>query len=158
MSQDTPSSATPFDLERLQLLIKLMEDHDLSEVDLHNGDQRCRLKRGQPAGMQMVPMQQAVPAVAAAPAATAAAAPQESEGVPIKSPTVGTFYAAASPDDEPFVKVGSKVGPETVVCLVEAMKVYNQITADVSGTVLEVLVSSGDAVDFGQVLFRVRPG
>jgi acetyl-CoA carboxylase biotin carboxyl carrier protein len=71
---------------------------------------------------------------------------------------VGTFYAAATPDDPPFVSIGTRVSPETVVCIVEAMKVFNQIPAEVSGTIVEVLVKNGDSVEFGQPLFRVRPG
>ena len=78
--------------------------------------------------------------------------------VAIKSPTVGTFYEAPSPGDPPFVTVGSKVGQDTVVCIIEAMKVFNQITADVNGIVTELLVKNGDAVEFGQPLFRVRLG
>ena len=71
---------------------------------------------------------------------------------------MGTFYAAPSPDDPPFVTVGTKVNPDTIVCIVEAMKVFNQIPAEVSGTIEELLVSNGDPVEFGQPLYRVRPG
>ncbi|MFM8219384.1 MAG: acetyl-CoA carboxylase biotin carboxyl carrier protein, partial [Planctomycetaceae bacterium] len=74
----------------------------------------------------------------------------------IKSPTVGTYYESAAPGEKPFVNVGSKVTAETVVCLIEAMKVFNQITADTSGTIAEILVKNGDPVDFGQPLFRVK--
>jgi len=162
------TAPNPFDLDRLRELIRMMEEHDLNEVDLQKGDQRCRLRRKlqvpHPPMMAAYPMAAApAPAVAPAPAAASeskggapAAAPVES-GLTVKSPTLGTYYSAASPDDEPFVKVGSKVQRDTVVCLVEAMKVYNQVTADVEGTVTEVCVANGDAVEFGQVLFRVRP-
>ena len=75
----------------------------------------------------------------------------------VRSPMVGTFYAAASPDAPPFVKVGDQVGPESTVCIVEAMKVFNEIPAECSGKIVAVLVSSGDPVEFGQVLFRVAP-
>src|SRR5690606_21204907 len=91
----------------------------------------------------------AAPPIAAAPAAS---------GVFIKSPTVGTFYSAATPEDPPFVTVGSRVQADSVVCLVEAMKVFNQIPAEVSGVVAEVLVNNGDSVEFGQPLFRITPG
>ena len=77
--------------------------------------------------------------------------------IDIKSPTVGTFYAAPSPGEPSFVSVGSVVTPETIVCLIEAMKVFNQIPAEVNGTIAAILVKSGDAVEFGQPLFRVKP-
>ncbi|MGC1273895.1 MAG: biotin/lipoyl-containing protein, partial [Planctomycetaceae bacterium] len=79
-------------------------------------------------------------------------------GVFIKSPTVGTFYSAATPDDPPFVTVGTRVQPDTIVCLVEAMKVFNQIPAEVGGVIAEVLVANGDSVEFGQPLYRITPG
>ena len=75
----------------------------------------------------------------------------------INAPTVGTFYSAASPEDPPFVKVGQAVTPESIVCIVEAMKVFNQIPAETSGTIVEVLVENGEAVEFGQPLFRIQP-
>jgi acetyl-CoA carboxylase biotin carboxyl carrier protein len=163
MAEENSPASVPFDLERLKELIELMEAHDLSEVDLHKGDQRCRLRRGSqnalPVGYAPGPYPYPPPAVAPpAAGAEASAGPKVDGTVAIKSPTVGTFYSSASPDDEPFAKIGSQVSPDTVVCLVEAMKVYNQITADVSGTITEVCVHNGDAVEFGQPLFRVRPG
>ena len=100
----------------------------------------------------------AMPSPAPVSAAAASPAVAVSDGsIMIKSPTVGTFYASPSPDDPPFIKVGSTVKADTVVCLIEAMKVYNQITADVTGTVTEVLAANADAVEFGQPLFRVKP-
>jgi len=165
MSDEKTPLSEPFSLEWVESVIKLMEVHDLTEVNLQKGDQRCRLRRGPQGVVPMLsPGAFAAPVASPAPAAAAPTAPAGesapvSDGtVAIKSPTVGTFYAAASPDDEPFVKVGATVKPDTVVCLVEAMKVYNQITADVSGTITEVCVANGDPVEFGQVLFRVRPG
>ena len=104
-----------------------------------------------------------MPFIPAAPQAThaasaPAAAPAEASGlIDIKSPTVGTFYASPSPGEPAFVTVGSVVTPETIVCLLEAMKVFNQIPAEVSGTITAILVKSGDAIEFGQPLFRVRP-
>jgi acetyl-CoA carboxylase biotin carboxyl carrier protein len=87
-----------------------------------------------------------------------AAGPRNDGSLTINSPTVGTFYSSPTPDDPPFVNIGSAVTPETVVCIVEAMKVFNQIPAEVSGTIIEVLVKNGDSVEFGQPLYRVRPG
>lgn len=159
------SAGVPLDLERLRELITLMEKHDLSEVDLQNGEQRCRLRRGPqnvsvmaaPQGYMPQPQPHAAAPAPAPAAASTPAAPVNDGSIVIKSPTVGTFYASPSPDDPPFLKIGAMVKPDTVVCLIEAMKVYNQITADVSGTVTEILVNNADTVEFGQPLFRVKP-
>ena len=173
---DKHGQSVPFDLDKLKELIRMMEEHELNEVDLQKGDQRCRLRRKIQSAAPIIPnygfpgypaMPSASPVASATPPAAAAGGPADggdskSAGsdntVAIKSPTLGTYYAAASPDDEPYVKVGSKVKKESIVCLVEAMKVYNQITADVEGTITEVCVNSGDPVEFNQVLFRVKLG
>lgn len=169
---DETTTGQPFDMEKLRELISLMEKHGLTAIDLQRGDQRWKMRRGPKEVLQMVsaapsyagyappPMPQAPAGVAPAPAGTAAAPaePKKDEGVPIKSPTVGTFYTAAAPGDPPFVSVGSRVNNETVVCIIEAMKVFNQITAELSGTITEILVKNGDPVEFGQPLFRVRLG
>lgn len=164
-SETNSGGAEPFDLDRLRELVEMMEKHDLSEVSLRNSSQKWRLRRGPQEVYQAVPAVGASPAAApppaqSAPPPTAAAetpAPV-AEGVLIKSETVGTFYESPSPDDPPFVKVGSKVTPESNVCIIEAMKVFNQIQAGVSGTIAEVLVKNGDPVDFNTPLFRVTPG
>jgi len=153
------SANQPFDLEKLKELIEMMEQHGVTEVNLRHGDEQWRLRRGPKHSevVQMIP-QQSVPTAAPAPAA-AAATPAETadKGLTIKSPTVGTFYSSPSPEDPPFVKVGAKVSPDTTVCLIEAMKVFNPIEAGISGTITEVLVNNGDAVDFDQELFRYQP-
>jgi len=161
MADETPAAGEPFNLEQLQELIELMEKHGLTEVDLCHGAEQWRLRRG---GQEFVPVAPqpvaAVPVPAAAPPPAAAPAPETAPantGVEIKSPMVGTFYQAASPEDAPFVSVGSSVQPDTVVCLIEAMKVFEQITADCSGTIDEILVQNGDPVEHGQPLFRVKP-
>ena len=169
MSADvTPGGENPFDLAKIRELIELMEQHGLSEIDLRRGAERWRLRRGPTEVMQMIPAAAypgmapvsspppIAPAVAAAPGAPAAS--PDSDSVPIKSPTVGTFYSAAAPGDEPFVAVGSKITAETVVCVIEAMKVFNQILAEVNGTITAVLAKNGDAIEFGQPLFMVRLG
>lgn len=162
MSEDVPPGNAPFDLERLRELIEMMEKHGLTEVNLRRGDEQWRLRRGPHEVLQMVPSGGYGPSTPMAPPAPTVAA--ESPPAPaedtleIKSPTVGTFYSAPSPDDPDFVTVGSRVQPDMVVCIVEAMKVFNQIPAEVSGTVTEILVKNGDSVEFGQPLFRVRPG
>ena len=100
----------------------------------------------------------AQPAAPAAPAAPAEPATPPDDGtIEITSPTVGTFYSSPSPDEPVFVDVGSKVKPETIVCIVEAMKVFNQIPADVSGEIVKVLVNNGEPVEYGQPLFKVKP-
>lgn len=161
-------SPGPFDVATVEALVGLMTQHDLSEIDLRDGNQRLRLRRGyQPSPTVMVP---AAPAPAPAPAApgsaaarsesTAAPAPAAAPSRPlleIKSPVVGTFYAAPKPGEPPFVKVGSKVAPDTVVCLIEAMKIFNEIQAECAGVIREVLVENQQPVEFGQVLFKVDP-
>ncbi len=162
MSEAGSTGKTPFDLDRLQQLVEMMEKHGLSEVNLRRGDEQWRLRRGAREVVYAAPQQMpfAAPAPSAAPVAQSspAAAPAEPSGlIDIKSPTVGTFYAAPSPGEPAFVTVGSVVTPETIVCLLEAMKVFNQIPSEVSGTITAILVKSGDAIEFGQPLFRVRP-
>lgn len=164
MADDAPISNESFNLDKLKELIELMEKHDLTDVHLRHGAEQWRLRRGP----QVVAAAPAAPAAFAAPLAPApvagvpaapapAAAAPASHLVDIKSPIVGTHYASPAPEDPPYVSVGSRVSADTVVCTVEAMKVFNQITADVSGTIEEVLVGNGDPVESGQVLFRVNP-
>ncbi|MCA9038710.1 MAG: acetyl-CoA carboxylase biotin carboxyl carrier protein [Planctomycetaceae bacterium] len=165
MSAEKSDQSSTFDLEKFRELVELMEKHDLSDVSLKCGEQHWRVKRGaeqvMPSfAMPQMPMAAPAPVAAAAPAGGVApapeAAPVDENLVDIKSPTVGTFYESPSPDDPAFVKVGSKVSADSTVCLIEAMKVFNQIQAEVSGTIVEVLVKNGDAVDFGQPLFKVK--
>ncbi|WP_166821835.1 acetyl-CoA carboxylase biotin carboxyl carrier protein [Thalassoroseus pseudoceratinae] len=164
---DSPqaSESGSFDLDKLRELVEMMEKHELTEVSLRRGRERWHLKRGPQEVYQTTPAAFATPAPApAAPAPTpAASAPAAGEAEPakpgmvIKAEAVGTFYTAASPDDPPFVQVGSRVEPDTTVCLIEAMKVFNQIPAGLSGTIAEVLVENGEAVEYGTPLFRVTP-
>lgn len=159
-----PEGGGPFDLEKLQYLMELMEKHGLTELSLKNAGQAWRLRRGAPEAVPMVmpppnyaPPPPQVPSQAP-PGESREANPAAAEtGIVIKSPTVGTFYTAPSPDDAPFVTVGSKVQPDTKVCIIEAMKVFNEIPAEVSGTITAVLVNNGDAVEYDQPLFRVDP-
>ena len=150
-----------FDVRKVRRFIELMNEHDLSEIDLRQADQRIRLRRGP----EMVTVAGAVPSLAAESArvaggatpAAAAAAGEDANALYIRSPMVGTFYTAASPDTPPFVKVGDQVGPESMVCIVEAMKVFNEIPAECSGKIAAVLVTTGQSVEYGQPLFRVTP-
>ncbi len=174
MSKESPTAGTPFNLEKLKELIEVMDKNDITEVDLRSGTERWRLRRGPQAVTQVVPaapfpamhmpppmpLGHSAAPVAPPPAAVPAAhapAPVD-DGVSIKSPTVGTFYVAAAPGDPPFVTVGSKVKEDTIVCIIEAMKVMNQISAEVHGTITAVLVKNGEPVEFGQPLFKVKLG
>jgi len=144
------------DVARIRELIELMKENDLSEVRIVDGETRLLLRRGQ--AMAPVPIVPAAPAPAAAPAAGPAKGEAEDHGlVPISSPMVGTFYAAPAPDAEPYVKVGDRVNPGTVVCIVEAMKVMNEIKAEVSGTVAKIVARNASPVEYGQPLIMVRP-
>src|SRR5262245_43159730 len=142
-----------------------MSRHDLSEIDLREGDLRIRLRRGHarpPAIVPAAPPGAAAPAVvndrpAATPVVVEPARPTRPLAE-IKSPTPGTFYTSPSPDAEPFVRVGSRVTPTTVVCIIEAMKIHNNIEAECTGVITEVLVENQQSVEYGQVLFRVDPG
>ena len=142
-----------FDLDKLRELIALMDEHGLTEISLSQGDQSWKLRRG---GAEAVPMVTAAPPPPQADGG-GDAPPDEPTYPTIDSPTVGTFYSAPSPDDPPFVKVGQAVSPDSVVCIVEAMKVFTQIQAETAGAIVEVLVEDGAAVEFGQPLFRIQP-
>ncbi len=160
-----PSKEDFWDLRRLRRLVDLMREYDLSEIDLQQGDTRIQLRRGgEPVAVAASPAPVAIaPALPLAPegsdrpapAAAVEAKAEEEHIVPIRSPMVGTFYSAPDPDSPPYVKVGDMVGPDTVVCIVEAMKVFNQIPAEVSGKIVAVLVENGEPVEYGQPLFKV---
>jgi acetyl-CoA carboxylase biotin carboxyl carrier protein len=158
-----PIPGDVFDVKKVRKFIELMNEHDLTEIDLRQGDQRIRLRRGPEAvTVSAIPMPTQAPAAGAsaargAPAESAMPPAEESNTIVIRSPMVGTFYSAASPDSPPFVKVGEQVGPDTTVCIVEAMKVFNEIPAECSGRIVAVLAQSGDPVEFNQPLFRVEP-
>ena len=154
------------DIRKLKELVRLMVENDLTELDIRDEQETVTVKRP---GLHATPQVFAAPMLgtAMAPAMAAgmaAPAPHQAAPAPVKevlpaieSPMVGTFYAAAGPDKAPFISVGSLVGPDTTVCLIEAMKIFNEIKAETSGTVEEVLVKGGQPVEFGQPLFRIRP-
>ena len=149
-----------FDVKKIRELIELMQDHELNEVDLKQADQRIRLRRG-PEGQPVTyaAPAAAAPVTAAAPAATSAAAapaaPANDDTITIDSPTIGTFYSRPKPDAADYVKVGDVITEDTIVCIVEAMKMFNEIPAGVSGKIVEVLVNNEDPVDNNKPLFRV---
>ena len=151
------------DNKRVKDLIKLMSDHGLTEIELTEDKAKIHLKRDlAPVGVQMVATP-AVPSVAAPavlpsqPQASAAVVEPDENLTPIKSPMVGTFYTAANPDSEPFVKVGTAVEKDTVVCIIEAMKVFNEIRAEVSGVITRISAQNGQSVEYNQPLFMVKP-
>jgi acetyl-CoA carboxylase biotin carboxyl carrier protein len=161
MPKDKDTEQSIFDIGRLRELIELMQEHELNEVDLKQAEQRIRLRRG-PDGVPAVAAY--APPAAAAPAPSAPAAPDggsdsaaDDNSVYILSEAVGTFYARPKPDKPAFVNVGDKVSADTIVCLIEAMKLFNEVPAGLSGTIKEVLVNDGDPIDHGMKLFRVEP-
>jgi acetyl-CoA carboxylase biotin carboxyl carrier protein len=146
-----------FDVKRIRRLVELMNEHELAEIDLRQADQRIRLRKG---GEPIVTLgaahsAAAHPQLAATEQATAAAAKADADLAIIKSPMIGTFFICPSPEAPPFVKVGDHVGPTSTVCIIEAMKVFNEIPAEVSGQVVAVLVENGEPVEFGQPLFKI---
>jgi acetyl-CoA carboxylase biotin carboxyl carrier protein len=163
-ADDADPPPRPFDVRIIKTLVGLMNQHDLSEIDLQEGEHRIRLRRGtQHQIIQTVsgaPASQPPPALAANPGpAPADAKPGKpaKAGATIKSPTPGTFYAGPSPGAAPFVTVGSRITPETVVCIIEAMKILNEIPAECSGVITKVLAENQQPVEYGQALFEVDP-
>ncbi|MGB0334772.1 MAG: acetyl-CoA carboxylase biotin carboxyl carrier protein [Opitutales bacterium] len=154
------------DIKLIKQVIDLMKRSEIAEFEYEEEGLKLRLSsKGNeaPQIIQAAPVAQAAaplptnPAPASAAESAGAAAPVAEEGISIvKSPMVGTFYAAASPETPPFTKVGEKVGADSIVCIIEAMKVMNEIQAELSGTITEVLVENGEAVEFGQPLFKVK--
>lgn len=153
-------SALPAGIDEIKQLVELMVSNDLSRVELRQGDAHILLRRGQPiitsAAPTMLPPAAPAAAAHAAPAHVEPAAAASNE-VLIRSPMVGTFYAAADPESPPFAQVGTEIGANTVVCLIEAMKVFNEIKADVAGRISKVLVKNAQAVEYDQPLFAVVP-
>ena len=151
----------PKDLKEIKAIIDLMKKHDLSVFEIEKEGFRLKLEKGPStkAAAAAPPAAAGTPKAAAAAPETTPAAPKAIESVPLReivSPMVGTFYRSASPDVPPFVDVGKTVTEDTVVCIIEAMKVMNEIKAETSGIITEVLVENGKPVQFGQVLFKVR--
>jgi acetyl-CoA carboxylase biotin carboxyl carrier protein len=154
------------DLRKLKTLIDLVSESNISELEITEADGKVRIVKSDPnaAVMTAAPVaQQAAAPVAAAPAAAnapapaaAAPAPVEPTGHTVKSPMVGTFYGAASPGAKPFAEVGTVVKEGQAICIIEAMKIMNEIEADKSGTVTKVLAENGQAVEFGQPLFIIE--
>ena len=146
------------DLDQLRELMKALREHDLSELTLAQGEERIVLKRG---GVVAAPVAAHAPAPIAPASGSASAAPSEpaeddASIVYITSPFVGTYYRASNPTTPAFVEVGRQVVPGTVLCIVEAMKLMNEIESEISGEILEILVENGRPVEYGDRLFKVR--
>ncbi|MBU6178795.1 MAG: acetyl-CoA carboxylase biotin carboxyl carrier protein [Verrucomicrobia bacterium] len=159
------------DFREIKRIVELMDQHGLSVFKLEQGETKLELKKGGDLDVKAIqswlasapapqyPAYHAAPAHAAAGAPAAAPAAEAGPATNIKeitSPMGGTFYTASSPDSEPFAKVGSKVNSDSTVCIIEAMKVMNEIKADISGEIVELLVENGTAVQYGEPLFRVK--
>jgi acetyl-CoA carboxylase biotin carboxyl carrier protein len=174
-SKGSPSFASP-EIEQIEQLLRFMTEHNLEEFEYSRGDLRIRLRKP-PAGVVLTAPRAAVPEiivagesplaaaqaagghVAAAHSASAPETPRTSEDLHlVKSPIVGTYYESPSPGTEAFVKVGSHVDMGQTLCIVEAMKLMNEIESDVSGEVVRIFVENGQPVEYGQPLFGVRPG
>jgi acetyl-CoA carboxylase biotin carboxyl carrier protein len=162
MSEAEEKASDVFDVERIRSLVELMKEFDLREIDLKASKHCIRLTRGADTVANLPPPVAAPPTPGAnVPAALeSAAAPTEETGDPphvvvIKSPMVGTFYGRSNPSADPYVRVGDVVTPETTVCVIEAMKVFNEIPAEVNGRVVAILAEDEDPVEFGKPLFKV---
>ena len=148
------------DIRKIKKLIELLEDSNLSEMEIQEGEESIRLSRSGPVSSTPVVHQAPVVAAAAAPVASApveaVSSSDDDEVDAINSPMVGTFYSAAKPGDPDFVKVGDTVAVGDVLCIVEAMKIFNQIESDRAGKVVSILKSSGDPVEYGEPLFVIQ--
>jgi acetyl-CoA carboxylase biotin carboxyl carrier protein len=174
---------TSLDVEALRQIVEILESSEISRLDWTNGDERLTIRRGPPAtqvvqhvgGSMQMPMPMSAPAVTVMPSPVAAAAAEpmrprpsaptrapveaagEKKGHLITSPFVGTFYRSPAPDQPPFVEVGASVRKGQVLCIIEAMKLMNEIESEVAGKVAECLAQNGQPVEFGQPLFRIEP-
>jgi acetyl-CoA carboxylase biotin carboxyl carrier protein len=159
MSDSKPTSSDVFDVERIRRLVELMKEHDLREIDLCEAEQKIRIARG-PVGAPVVyPSMPPVPAAAQSAPVAGGTGPVDGPGIVIiKSPMVGTYYSRPNPKAESFVKVGDFVEPNSTVCVIEAMKVFNDIQAEVRGKIIAILVENEEPVDFGKPLFKVDTG
>jgi acetyl-CoA carboxylase biotin carboxyl carrier protein len=169
LKQEHAAPEPAFSMEDVKKLVQLLERSDVTHIEWERGAEKVVLKRGNSVGapapaapvVHAAPVSAPVPApapAAAAPAPKAEAKPADKPGVLVNSPFVGTFYRAPSPESPPFVDVGAKVKKGQTLCIVEAMKLMNEIESEVDGTVAEILVQNATPVEFGEPLFRIVPG
>jgi acetyl-CoA carboxylase biotin carboxyl carrier protein len=157
------------DIRKVKKLIELLEESGIAEIEIKEGEEAVRISRMPTGGVvtHVQPAIMAAPAMAAAPAAPVAAAPAAAAGAPavaarranehvVAAPMVGTFYASASPGAKPFVEIGTEVKEGQVLCIIEAMKMMNQIESDKSGKITAIMATNGDPVEFGQPLFVIE--
>lgn len=148
------------DLQKIKELIDIMKDNDLAEIEIKHGDDKIHLKRSlpqQPTTTEVPPASSPVAPAGLDTAQVQAPTAKDDGLVEIKAPLIGTFYARPSPDSECYIEIGSHISPQNVVCIIEAMKVMNEIKAETSGTVVEILIADGQAVEYGQPIFKVKP-
>jgi len=151
------------DLKEIKAIIDLMKKNSISEFELERQDFKIKLKRGGNGGGPAVnnedapALAYAIPSAVPSPGVQAQLPPANNGDLEIKSPMIGTFYRAPSPEAASYVEVGSEVTPETVVCIIEAMKVMNEIKAEVKGIITQTVVENAKPVEFGQPLFKIRP-
>jgi len=143
------------DLDQLRDLIRLLDESNLTEIEVEHDDDRIRVRRD-PATLAVASQSVAPGAVAGSTNPSGAPAPEEEEGSYVTSPFVGTFYRAPSPENDAFVEVGDSIAPGQVLCIVEAMKLMNEIESEVAGTIVDVLVENGKPVEYGDRLFRIE--
>lgn len=145
------------DIRKIKKLIELLDESGVAEIEIHEGEESVRISRNSPAPAVMQMPQQAyaappAPAPAAAPVETPAAEPEKISGHEVKSPMVGTYYSAPSPGAPAFAEVGKKVSKGDTICIIEAMKLLNQIEADISGTIKAICVENGEPLEYGQTI------
>lgn len=147
------------DISQIRKLIKLIQSTDVTEIEVTEGAETVRISRGTPAAAAApaAPVYAAAPAPVAATAAPVAEAAAESSVNQVKSPMVGTFYASSSPDADPFVSVGQKVKKGETLCIIEAMKMMNEIESEYDGVVEEILADNATSVEYGQPIFVITP-
>jgi len=149
------------DIRKVKKLIELLDESGIAEIEIIEGEESVRISRhatgvaAAPLAVAAAPVAAAAPAPVAAPVASAAAAEPEEEGYAVKAPMVGTFYSSPSPGSPMFVQIGDRVNEGDTLCIVEAMKMMNQIDADVSGAIKSIRVQNGDPVEYGQILFVI---
>ncbi len=151
------SDADVFDIARVRQLIELMKEHELSEIDLRQSSRRIRLRSGTEPAYISAPPVAAVPAAAVAPPVDDAGPAEDDNATYIKCPMVGTFYTSSKPGEPTLVKVGDQVQADTIVCIVEAMKMFNEIPAGLSGKIVDLMVKNEEPVDVGRPLFKIIP-
>lgn len=147
------------DIRKVKKLIELLEESDVAEIEIHEGEESIRISRASQVALSAPMMAAPMPAPApapAAPAADAAPAKEELSGHAVRSPMVGTFYRSPAPNSSPFVEVGKQVSVGDTLCIIEAMKLMNQIEADKSGTIKQILVENGQPVEYNQPLFIIE--